>query len=144
MSSTRPTLVDQKLLRHLEGRKLIPRLGGQFACESREPRSQCCRSEDSFFLEFAKIVPSTFPKLILMVTGGIQNTGWNGGCVKLPRVWPNRHCSTCSSITQVTQANYLEYRRNPRRGGAVVFNPLHVPWLVQHMPVKMVGASMQS
>ncbi len=107
-------------------------------------KSDKTTARESFFLEFASTVRETFPKLVLMVTGGFRTRiGMeaalkSGGCDLVGIARP------AAVLPYLPKEIILNTEEVADENAQVALAPLHIPWLIRHLPVKQVGAGFQS
>lgn len=100
-------------------------------------------ARESFFLEFSRTVRETFPDLVLMVTGGfrsrigMEDAISSGGCDLIGIGRP-------AAVLPKLPKEIILNTEVPDEVAHVALAPLQVPFLVQMLPVKQVGAGYQT
>jgi 2,4-dienoyl-CoA reductase-like NADH-dependent reductase (Old Yellow Enzyme family) len=99
---------------------------------------------ESFFLKFAKTVRETFPDLILMVTGGfrsrigMEEALTSGACDLIGIARP------AAVVPKLPKEIILNTTEMSDEEAHVALAPLRIPFRVQIVPIKQVGAGYQT
>jgi 2,4-dienoyl-CoA reductase-like NADH-dependent reductase (Old Yellow Enzyme family) len=99
---------------------------------------------ESFFLKFAKTVRETFPDLILMVTGGfrsrigMEEALTSGACDLIGIARP------AAVVPKLPKEIILNTTEMSDEEAHVALAPLRIPFSVQIVPIKQVGAGYQT
>lgn len=106
--------------------------------------SEKTAARESFFLEFAKTVREAFPELVLMVTGGFRTR------IGMEAALTSRGCDLigiarpAAVLPRLPKEIILNTKEVPDEEAQVSLAPLRIPWLMQHIPVKQVGAGFRT
>ncbi|KAL2066334.1 hypothetical protein VTL71DRAFT_2405 [Oculimacula yallundae] len=110
----------------------------------KEPKTkQSTLLREAFFLQFAEEVRALFPKMVLMVTGGLRTRQGmeaalkSGGCDLIGLARP-------AAVLPKLPKEIILNESIPDEDASVVLAPIPVPGWVKYIPIKALGGGLQS
>jgi len=99
---------------------------------------------ESFFLEFAKAVRENFPSVVLMVTGGFRTRVGMEGALQSGNCDLIGIGRPAAVVPKLPKEIILNTQQIADEKAQVALAPVPVPFIIKHIPVKQVGAGVQS